>query len=86
VSVELLNGACYYFAVRIIEAHYENGLLRPKSPLALRLGERVGVIVVRWPDPARWDLRKIGALADSEDVALAEAGLGEWLHQIDEEE
>jgi predicted DNA-binding antitoxin AbrB/MazE fold protein len=69
----------------MIEAQYEDGLLRPKKPLSLRRGERVGVIVVRWPDPTRWDLSRIGATANSEDVSLAEAGLDEWVKQIDEE-
>lgn len=80
-----LVSACYHFAMRIIEAHYENGLLRPKAPLSLRRGERVGVIVVRWPDPARWDLKRIAAAANSEDVSLAETGLDEWAQQIDGE-
>lgn len=33
--------------VRSIDALYENGLLRPVSPLPLRAGERVALIVVR---------------------------------------
>lgn len=67
-----------------VEAHYENGLLRPVSPLPLRSGERVALIVVRRPDPARWDLARIAAHAD-DDLALAEAGLEDWAAALDRE-
>ena len=42
--------------------------------MKLRQGEKVGVIVVRHPDPARWDLKRL-AQAASEDEALAASGL-----------
>ena len=68
-----------------IDALYENGLLRPVSPLPLRPGERVAVIVVRKADPVRWDLARLPAHS-RDDLALAEAGLDEWataLHRED---
>ena len=43
----------------IRDALYENGLLRPMSPLSLRAGERVAVIVVRRPDAARWNMVRL---------------------------
>ena len=60
-----------------IDALYENGLLRPVSPLPLRPGERVAGIVVRKADPARWDLARLAAHGD-DDLPLAEAGLDDW--------
>jgi len=71
--------------MRPIEASYENGLLRPARPLALRPGERVAVIVMRRPDPARWDLARLAA-SSSEDEDLAEAGLAEWSAGLDRED
>jgi predicted DNA-binding antitoxin AbrB/MazE fold protein len=68
-----------------VDAHYENGLLRPVSPLPLRPGERVALIVVRRPDPSRWDLARIAAHAD-DDLALAEAGLEDWAAALDRED
>src|SRR5579863_2330947 len=44
--------------VRLVEAHYENGLRRPLERLGLRPGERVRLIVIRRPDPGRWDLAR----------------------------
>jgi predicted DNA-binding antitoxin AbrB/MazE fold protein len=71
--------------MRPVEASYENGLLRPAKPLPLRAGERVGLIVVRRPDRARWDLARLAAGAD-EDDALARAGLAEWVDNLDRED
>ena len=68
-----------------VDALYENGLLRPVSPLPLRSGERVGLIVVRQADPARWDLARLAAHND-DDLALAEAGLDEWAAALDRED
>jgi predicted DNA-binding antitoxin AbrB/MazE fold protein len=45
--------------MRFIEARYEKGLLKPEAPLALTPGERVALIVVRHPDPRRWDLERL---------------------------
>jgi len=45
--------------MRVIKARYEEGLLRPETPLALTPGERVALIVVRQPDPRRWNLERL---------------------------
>src|SRR5260370_15955915 len=71
--------------MRPVEALYENGLLRPMSPLPLRSGERVAVIVVRRPDSSRWDLERIAAHGE-DDRALAEAGLDEGAAALDRED
>jgi predicted DNA-binding antitoxin AbrB/MazE fold protein len=71
--------------MRVIDALYENGLLRPVSPLPLRSGERVALIVVRKPDPSRWDFTRLAAHGN-DDLALAEAGLDEWGAALDDEE
>lgn len=73
--------------MRLVEARFEEGLLRPESPLALRPGERVGLIVVRQPDPRRWDLARLARLGQEEDVALSSQGLDDWAeahHREDE--
>ena len=77
---------CYTRLVRPVEARYEDGLLKPEHPLPLRAGERVGVILVRRPDPARWDLARIAATARAEDDDLARAGLDEWAAALDRED
>ena len=71
--------------MRPVDALYENGILRPMSPLPLRSGERVALIVVRRPDASRWDFARLGAHA-AEDLALAEAGLNEWAAALDRED
>jgi Protein of unknown function DUF104 len=71
--------------MRPVDAFYENGLLRPVSPLPLRSGERVAVIVVRRPDPRRWDVDRLAAHGD-DDLALAEAGLDDWAAALDRED
>ena len=68
-----------------VDALYENGVLRPVSPLPLRSGERVAVIVVRRADPSRWNVARLGA-HDPEDDGLAEAGLGDWSAALDHED
>src|SRR5690606_7128673 len=72
--------------VKPVEASYENGLLKPAKPLPLAEGEHVKLIVVRQPDPKRWDLTRIASAADDEDGALAEAGLDEWAAELDAED
>jgi len=57
--------------MRAVEARYEDGLLKPVARLALRSGERVGVIVVRFPDPKRWDLERLSRTSRTEEAALA---------------
>ena len=63
--------------MRVIEARYEGGLLKPETPLALTPGERVALIVVRHPDPKRWNLDRLAEGA-AEDATLAAQGLSEW--------
>ncbi len=68
-----------------IEALYEGGLLRPISPLPLRSGERVAVIVMRRPDASRWNLERLATHGD-DDLALAEAGLDVWAAALERED
>ncbi|MBW8874604.1 MAG: DUF104 domain-containing protein [Acidobacteria bacterium] len=72
--------------MRFIEARFEEGLLKPETPLALTPGERVALIVVRHPDPRRWDLERLSKGGVEEDQALAEQGLTEWADALDEED
>lgn len=73
--------------MRPVEARYEAGMLKPARPLALRSGERVGVIVVRLPDEKRWNLQRLASSAAAhEDEALARAGLAEWADALDAED
>lgn len=61
----------------MIEAEFDDGVLRPMRRLRLRPGERVGIVVVRRPDPSRWDLDRLSKVSQDEN-ALTEAGLAEW--------
>jgi len=72
--------------VRVVEAQYDNGVLRPAERLGLRPGERVNLIVVRRPDPSRWDLARLAKTANGDDLALAEQGLAEWAADLDSTE
>lgn len=45
--------------MEVIEAEFNDGVLRPMRRLPLRPGERVGIVVVRRPDPLRWDLPRL---------------------------
>jgi predicted DNA-binding antitoxin AbrB/MazE fold protein len=72
--------------MRLIEARFEDGLLRPETPLALAPGERVALIVVRQPDPRRWDLDRLAKTGETEDRELAEQGLAEWAEALDRED
>jgi predicted DNA-binding antitoxin AbrB/MazE fold protein len=72
--------------MRVVEAQYEKGFLRPSTPLALRQGERVHLIVLRKPDPIRWDFARFARSSSAEDVALAEAGLEDWAATLDHQE
>jgi predicted DNA-binding antitoxin AbrB/MazE fold protein len=64
--------------MRWIEARYEEGRLKPERPLTLTPGERVALIIIRHPDPKRWDLDRLAKTGASEDSALAGLGLDEW--------
>jgi len=72
--------------MRVIEARYEEGLLKPETPLALTQGERVALIVVRHPDPRRWDLARLAKRGTGGDRVLAEQGLAEWADALDRED
>ncbi len=72
--------------MRTVEARYEEGLLKPETPLALRNGERVALIVVRQPDARRWNLARLAKSSTGEDLALAEQGLDEWADALDAED
>ena len=61
--------------VRVVEAQYDDGILRPTERLGLRPGERVNLIVVRRSDPSRWDFAKLAKTTNRDDIALAEQGL-----------
>ena len=63
--------------MELIEAEFNEGALRPMRRLRLRLGERVGIVVVRRPDPLRWDLARLSKVVADEDT-LTEAALAEW--------
>jgi predicted DNA-binding antitoxin AbrB/MazE fold protein len=69
--------------VRLVEARYEDGVLRPTERLSLRSGERVSLMVVRRPDPRRWDLARLSSISNQEDRSLSEQGLGEWASSLD---
>lgn len=72
--------------MEIIEAEFENGVLRPMRRLPLRPGERVGIVVVRRPDAARWDLARLAKAASADEKKLAEQGLGDWVEALDRED
>lgn len=72
--------------MRVIEACYEGGLLRPTEPLVLRPGEYVRLIVVRRPDPKRWNIQALATGGRDEDLSLAEQGLGDWAETLDRED
>jgi predicted DNA-binding antitoxin AbrB/MazE fold protein len=71
--------------MRLVEARYEEGTLRPETPLALRPGERVALMVLRHPDPKRWNLDRLARSGREEDLALAEQRLAEWAPDLDAE-
>jgi len=72
--------------VRVVEAQYDGGVLRPAERLGLRPGERVNLIVVRLPDPRRWDLARLAKTAGGDDLGLAEQGLAQWADDLDSTE
>lgn len=72
--------------MKAIDARYEDGVFRPETPPVLKPGERVRLIILRSPDPARWDLTRLARTAGTEDDALAQAGLGRWADRLDRED
>jgi len=72
--------------VRLVEARYEKGLLKPTKPLALRPGERVNLLVVRQADPKRWNLERLERSGAAEDLTLSEQGLADWVTKIEGED
>ena len=72
--------------VRVVEAQFDDGVLRPAERLGLRPGERVNLIVVRRPYPSRWDLARLAKTANGDDLALAEQGLAQWAADMDSTE
>jgi predicted DNA-binding antitoxin AbrB/MazE fold protein len=71
--------------MEVIEAEFHDGVLRPMRRLPLRPGERVGIVVVRRPDPLRWDLARLSRVVRNEDT-LTEAGLAEWETTLSDED
>jgi predicted DNA-binding antitoxin AbrB/MazE fold protein len=67
--------------VRLVEAQYEDGVLRPIE--GLRSGERVSLMVVRRPDPHRWDLARFSSTSNQEELSPSEQGLGAWASWLD---
>jgi predicted DNA-binding antitoxin AbrB/MazE fold protein len=70
--------------MRVVEARYEEGTLRPTAPLPLRPGETVNLIVIRRPDPRRW-VERLATADAAQDLELAEQGLADWAERLDEE-
>jgi predicted DNA-binding antitoxin AbrB/MazE fold protein len=71
--------------MRPIDASYENGFLKLDRALPFRSGERVAVIIIRKPDASRWDFARL-APTGRDDLALAEAGLADWVSALDSED
>ena len=71
---------------RVVEAEYEKGVLKPITPLALRSGERVQLIVIRQPDPKRWDLSRLAQRPAADEADLTKQGLEGWTANLDAED
>jgi len=71
---------------RVVEAEYEKGMLKPSTPLTLRPGEHVPLIVMRQPDPKRWDLSRLAPSPAAEEAFLAEQGLEGWAANLEAED
>jgi predicted DNA-binding antitoxin AbrB/MazE fold protein len=72
--------------MEFIDARFVNGVLRTVRRLPLRPGEHVGIVVVRRPDPARWDLERLSKAPVQDEAGLPEEGLGEWANALDHED
>jgi predicted DNA-binding antitoxin AbrB/MazE fold protein len=73
-------------SVRAIEADYEDGVLRPTKLLLLRQGERLAVVLLRRPDPSRWDLKRLASNGAAEDGAIAAEGIDAWADELEHED
>ena len=71
--------------MELIEAEFADGVLRPMRRLSLRPGERVGIVVVRKPDPNRWDIARLSKRSADEEM-LSESGLADWAKSLDHED
>jgi predicted DNA-binding antitoxin AbrB/MazE fold protein len=69
--------------VKLVEAQYEDGVLRPAERLGRRSGERVSLLVIRRADPRRWDFARLSSASSEEDLSLSEQGLSEWASSLD---
>ena len=72
--------------MRLVEARYEKGMLKPAEPLTLRSGESVNLIIVRRADPCRWDINRLAKSGKAEDLTLAEQGIEGWAAKLEEED
>ena len=72
--------------LRFVEAGFEKGMLKPSTPLTLRSGERVHLIVMRQADPKRWDLSRLARPLAADETVLAEQGLEGWAANLDAED
>ena len=72
--------------MRVVEARFESGLLGPSRPLALRPGERVHLIVVRQPDPQRWDMARLAKSPPADEAVLTEQCLEHWAASLERED
>lgn len=68
-----------------VSAVYSKGTLRLVEPLQFVEGEQVEVIIVRRPDPSRWDLARLASVP-REDIELAEEGLAAWCEELDRQD
>ena len=72
--------------MRLVEARYEKGILKPREPLPLRSGESVNLIVVRRADPSRWDMKRLAKCGNEEELTLSEQGIQDWAAKLDVED
>jgi len=71
---------------RVVEVQYEKGMLKPSTPLTLRPGARVHLIVMRQPDPKRWDQSRLAPSPAADEAVLAELGLEGWAANLEAED
>ena len=72
--------------MRLVEARYEKGILKPREPLPLRSGESVNLIVVRRADPSRWDMKRLAKSGNEEELTLSEQGIQDWAAKLEQED